>query len=75
MHLIAFGQRAQPNFGISVRSICILPDHVHFFVRLGEDTPLGRWILDAALMAQTHAHCVTRRATATVYLISRKFSG
>jgi len=39
-----FAERGDADFGIAVGRDVILPDHLHFFVSLGEDKYLGQWI-------------------------------
>jgi REP element-mobilizing transposase RayT len=39
-----FGKRAERNFDVAVGRFVIMPDHVHLFVRGGQDFSLGPWI-------------------------------
>jgi REP element-mobilizing transposase RayT len=39
-----FAERAGRDFNIGVGRYVIMPDHVHLFVRGGEDFRLGRWV-------------------------------
>ena len=41
---IVFAERAQLEFGIVIGRYVILPDHLHFFISLGEDKSLAQWI-------------------------------
>jgi putative transposase len=39
-----FAEHAQLDFVIAVGRYVILPDHLHFFVSLGEDKSLAKWM-------------------------------
>ena len=41
---VLFAERAGRDFNIGVGRYVIMPDHVHLFVRGGEDFRLGRWV-------------------------------
>jgi putative transposase len=41
---VQFCKRAEIEHGIAVGRYVILPDHLHFFVSLGEHIPLAEWI-------------------------------
>src|SRR6266481_2722419 len=41
---VLFAERAERDFNIGVGRYVIMPDHVHLFVRGGEDFRLGRWV-------------------------------
>ena len=41
---VLFAERAGRDFNIGVGRYVIVPDHVHLFIREGEDFRLGRWV-------------------------------
>jgi REP element-mobilizing transposase RayT len=41
---ILFAKRAERDFKVAVGRYVIMPDHVHLFVRGGQDFRLGRWV-------------------------------
>jgi putative transposase len=41
---VKFSKRAQNDFGVAVGRYVILPDHLHFFVALPDDSKLGEWV-------------------------------
>lgn len=41
---VRFAERAEREFNIGVGRYVIMPDHVHVFVRGGQDFNLGRWV-------------------------------
>ena len=40
----AYVRRARDKFGVGVGRYLIMPDHMHFFVRGGDDFNLARWV-------------------------------
>jgi REP element-mobilizing transposase RayT len=73
-------RRARDEFGVAVGHYVIMPDHMHFFVRGGDDFKLAQWVnglkraISVALGATKRRRfgsrdfsitcCVTTRATA-----------
>ena len=41
---VLFAKRAERDFNVAVGRYVIMPDHVHLFVRGGQDFSLGRWV-------------------------------
>jgi len=40
----AYVRRARDEFGVAVGRYLIMPDHMHFFVRGGDDFKLAQWV-------------------------------
>jgi putative transposase len=41
---IGFAKGAHTDFGVAVGRYVIMPDHIHFFVSIGKDNSLGKWV-------------------------------
>ena len=73
----AYIRRARDEFGVAVGKYMMMPDHMHFFVRGGDNFNLAQWVnglkraISVALGATKKTHFGSRDSSITYYEMTR----